>query len=126
MDYQEIFGIAYERPRMLGLDGSYVAAAAFVTGCDAGNSWRLLDGFSEWLAVELGEGANLSWQALVLRHALPNGPWKSPAEPLGSDDNSKVVSTLFRLLNEFWDARESDGLAAIFSGYAEVFSGQRR
>lgn len=29
-DYQEISSLARERPRMLGLGGSYVAAAAFV------------------------------------------------------------------------------------------------
>ncbi|MGW7140666.1 hypothetical protein [Streptomyces xanthophaeus] len=124
MDYQEVFSLAHERPRMLGLDGSYVAAAAFVNGCDAGNSWRLLDGFSEWLAVELGDGANLSWQALVVRHALPNGLWKSPADPLGHEDNLAAVSTLFRLLGEFWGIRQRDGLAGIFSRYAEVFIGQ--
>ncbi|WP_415940254.1 hypothetical protein [Streptomyces sp. 039-1] len=123
MDYQEIFVLARERPRMLGLDGSFMAAAAFVTGCDAGNSWRLLDGFSEWLSTELGDGANLSWQALVIRHALPNGPWKSPTDPLEGGDNSAAVEALFRLLGEFWDTRQKNGLAGIFAQYSDAFGG---
>ncbi|MFD9219524.1 hypothetical protein ACFWDI_05725 [Streptomyces sp. NPDC060064] len=105
MDFQELFRTARERPKMLGLDGSYVTVAAFVNGCDAGNSWRLLDGFAEWLAAELGEGTNLSWQALILRYALPNGPRPSPTSPLSARDNSRAVETLFRLLDEYLDIK---------------------
>ncbi|UWS71482.1 hypothetical protein [Streptomyces noursei] len=126
MDYQDIFSLARERPRMLGLDGSFVTAAAFVGGCDAGNSWRLLDGFSEWLAVELGDGANLSWQALVIRHALPDGPRRSPSGPLDGEDNSMAVETLFRLLEEFWDIRERDGLSVIFARHSDAFGNPGR
>lgn len=121
MDYKEVFALACERPKMFGLDGSYVAAAAFVNGCDAGNDWRLLAGFREWLAVELQDGRNLSWQALVIRHAFPSGPWKSPTELLGNDDNSTAVGTLFRLLGEFWDFRQGSGLSEIFLRYFGVF-----
>ncbi|WP_147268083.1 hypothetical protein [Spongiactinospora rosea] len=124
MDYLEVFNIARQRPRMLGLDDSFLAATAFVAGCDAGNSWRLLDGFSEWLATNLEDGANLSWQALVIRHALPNFPQKYPAEPLGDEENVAAVEALFSLLAEFWDTREKDGLAEIFSRFSEVFGGR--
>ncbi|WP_433183569.1 hypothetical protein [Actinoallomurus sp. CA-150999] len=121
MDYEEVFSLAHERPRMLGLDGSYAAAAAFVNGCDAGNAWRLLDGFSEWLAVELGEGANLSWQALVIRHAVSVGRWRSPSARLSDAENSVAVDTLFRLLREFLNVRNKDGLAKIFVRYSALF-----
>ncbi|GAA3688223.1 hypothetical protein GCM10022267_88710 [Lentzea roselyniae] len=122
MDYVETFRMARDRPRMLGLDGSFVAAAAFVNGCDAGNSWRLLDGFGEWLAAGLGDGANLSWQALVVRHSLPGGSPNSPAElVLGEQENSVVVARLFELLEEFWDVRQKRGLAEIFAQYTKVF-----
>jgi hypothetical protein len=123
MDYLDIFKMARERPRMLGLDGSFVAASAFVAGCDAGNSWRLLDGFSEWLATKLRDGANLSWQALVIRHAARNGVVKSSAGISDSDENSAVVDVLFDLLAEFWNERQKVGLAEIFMKNAEVFDG---
>lgn len=121
MDYVEIFRMARDRPGMLGLDGSFVAAAAFVNGCDAGNSWRLLDGFGEWLATGLGDGANLSWQALVVRRSLLGGSPNSPAELVGEQENSVAVARLFELLEEFWDVRRKRGLAEIFAQYSKVF-----
>ncbi|SMD25207.1 hypothetical protein [Lentzea albidocapillata] len=121
MDYLEIFKMARDRPRMLGLDGSFVAAAAFVNGCDAGNSWRLLDGFREWLATGLGDGANLSWQALVVRHSLSGGSPNSPAELVGEGENSVAVARLFELLEEFWEVRQKRSLAGIFAQYTKVF-----
>ncbi|WP_086668476.1 hypothetical protein [Lentzea kentuckyensis] len=125
MDYLDIFKMARERPRMLGLDGSFAAASAFVAGCDAGNSWRLLDGFSEWLAMNLGDGVNLSWQALVVRHAALGERVKSPGDISGNEENSAAVEVLFDLLVEFWNVRQEIGLAEIFAKHAEIFGGDR-
>ncbi|MFB9832677.1 hypothetical protein ACFFNX_10810 [Actinoallomurus acaciae] len=121
MDYRELFRQAFRRPMMFGLDGSFAGATAFVNGCDAGNAWRLLDGFSEWLAVGLGHGQNLSWQALILRHALPDGPWGSPIAKLDNRRNGLAVNALFDLLNEFLEFRDENGLAVIFARYFEMF-----
>lgn len=121
MNYKEVFDAARRRPGMLGLDGSYVAASAFIAGCDAGNAWRLLDGFKEWLASELGEGRNLTWQALVLRHSLVGGSDQGLSRLSQGEADVVAVETLFRLLEEFWTARDASGLGWIFARYESIF-----
>lgn len=105
---------------MLGLDGSFMAAAAFVCGCDAGNSFRLLDGFREWLASKIGDGANLSWQSLVLRCAFPSDRF-SAGVPRDEDEEAIATETLFELIEEFFEIRQNDGLMNIFIEYAARF-----
>jgi hypothetical protein len=120
VNYQELFDAVRKRPLMFGLDGSYSSYCAFITGCDAGNSFCLLYGFREWLFLRLKKGANFSWQTLVVELALPGAQLESPSAPLDSDTNSIVVGALFDLLREFFRDRESRGLVEIIGEYIEL------
>ena len=116
MNYRELFSLVHERPGMYGLDGSFKHFYIFVMGCDAGTSWSLLAGFREWLIVQLNEGDNLVWPALVELIALPSR--KQICEPLDADENTAAVETLFRLLDEFLELRKGyQGLPNIFQEY---------
>ena len=100
-------------PARHGLDGSYATTTAFLLGLDAGSSWSMLTGFQEWLVVRLGKGHDLTWPVLV-RHLTPGG-W---AHPLSAQADTAAVTTLHRLIGEFFTTREQpDGLARIFRDY---------
>ncbi|TKA10942.1 TniQ family protein [Actinacidiphila oryziradicis] len=100
-------------PARHGIDGTFATATAFILGLDAGTSWHMLTGFQEWLVVRLGRGHDMTWAALV-RHLAPGG-WIHPLTPRAETD---AVITLYRLLSEFFHARERpDGLARIFRDY---------
>lgn len=120
MDYPEYFSVAHRSPAALGLDGSFVTAAAFVSGCDVGSSWRLLDGSREWLVLELGRGLNLGWQPLVLLNVMPSGFRKSSTAKLDSEENAIAIDGLFRLLRTFWEVRNVHGLEWIQVRYAAL------
>ncbi|MBV9855152.1 MAG: hypothetical protein JOY82_11650 [Streptosporangiaceae bacterium] len=119
-DYRKLFADIQERPNSYGLDGSYAQAVAFIMGCDAGNSWGLLTGFREWLAMKVGHGTNLGWPALVLRAAFPPPPVIVPADTLDETQEAHAVGTLFSLLDDFLETRSgSSGPALIFTEYAK-------
>jgi hypothetical protein len=79
----------------------------------------LLAGFREWLIVKLGCGNNLSWCALVLELTFPDA--ESPRQQLlHNGSQERAVRSLFELLEEFWQERETpDGLRRIYLAYQE-------
>ncbi|MYW05609.1 hypothetical protein [Streptomyces sp. SID3343] len=119
MDYPRLFERVSAHPRGFGVDETYQSVAAFVNGCDGGNSWQLLNGFREWLVMELGYGSNLPWQGLVLKLALPDRERTSIYEALEPQVDEVVRAKLFELLEEFWRFRESCGLERIYFDYRE-------
>ncbi|WP_157978990.1 MULTISPECIES: hypothetical protein [Nocardia] len=118
MDYRQLFVEISKRPGIYGLDGSFGQFVAFLNGVDAGNDWRLLTGFREWLVVRLGDGNNLVWSGLVLHLAFPSqqSGWRElVADP---QDNRIAVDMLFGLLDEFLTRRTEHGeLVRIFDEY---------
>jgi hypothetical protein len=115
MDYRELFSQVHRRSGMFGLDGSFKMATAFVTGCDAGNAWCLLNGFREWLVVKLGHGNNLAWPGVVLQICFPNEPSAWAPYSLDEQHDPAATEALFALLDEFLEVRgQHDGLRRIF------------
>lgn len=111
--YRALLTAVRREPTRHGLDGTFTTTTAFVLGLDAGSNWNMLAGFQEWLVVRRGAGHDLTWPILV-RHLAPGG-W---VHPLTQQADTAAVTTLHRLLGEFFDAREqSDGLARIFRDY---------
>ncbi|WP_406510588.1 TniQ family protein [Streptomyces sp. NBC_00212] len=111
--YRTLLTAIRRDPARHGLNGSYATTTAFLLGLDAGSSWSMLTGFQEWLVVRLGKGHDLTWPVLV-RHLAPGG-W---VHPLSAPADTAAVTTLHRLIGEFFTTREQpDGLARIFRDY---------
>ncbi|MFP1624188.1 hypothetical protein ACLB9X_03005 [Streptomyces sp. 5K101] len=111
--YRALLAALQRDPVRHGLDGTFATNTAFILGLDAGTSWNMLTGFQEWLVVRLGRGHDLTWPVLV-RHLAPSG-W---THPLTSQADAEALTTLYRLLREYFDQREqTDGLATIFKDY---------
>jgi hypothetical protein len=103
---------------MLGLDGSFGQAAAFLEGVNAGQGGSWLAGFREWLIVQAGVGFNLTWRGLVLHLAFPSGLVGGAGSPLSEDDDKVVTAVLFRELDKFLEIRNTaDGLVKIYDLY---------
>lgn len=117
-DCRELFALVAKRPRMYLIRDDYATTVAYIDGCDAGNARTLLTGFREWLVPQLGCGDNHVWWSLVLKIALPDGH-DSPAS-LPPDADLVAKQTLFRLLDEFLELRQSlDSLRTIFAVYEQ-------
>lgn len=94
---------------------AYTDFCNFITGYDAATSYFLLEGFREWLIVQLGEESSLAWPGLVEMVVERDAP---PHLHSDTDYNALKVEALFRLLDEFLELREKrNGLAKIFSDY---------
>ncbi|GAB1688359.1 hypothetical protein [Krasilnikovia sp. M28-CT-15] len=106
MELWEFLDHLQRRPGMWGLDGSFGQYAAFLEGYGTAEG-RALEGWREWLVVQLDGGNNLGWQGLVHRLALPD--WEPGYLPLDEVQDKAVVVALFRLLNQFVAERESGG-----------------
>jgi hypothetical protein len=120
MDYRKLMADVHQRANAYGLDGTYGQAVAFITGCDAGNDWGLLAGFPQWLAVKVGQGANLAWPVLVLRLAFPSQTGPLTAQSLSPQHNDHAVATLFGLLDEFLEVRQGPhGVISVLAPYFE-------
>lgn len=99
---------------------TYSAVAAFVRGYDTACEGGVLVGFREWLALRLGAGWNLVWEALVLRVAFPDVESPEAAVSASADSERRAIDTLFALIAEFDDVRERDApgaLTTIFARY---------
>jgi hypothetical protein len=88
---------------------TFSTATAFLNGYDQALSGRMLDGFREWLILQIGQESNLTWSGLVL-------------ELLGDSDAQgdpeKLIDELFALLDRFITVRDAhDGLRRIFVQY---------
>ncbi|MEU8222520.1 hypothetical protein [Kribbella sp. NPDC048915] len=88
---------------MFGIDGSFRTYTAFLRGYQyAFDHPTWLDEFHSWLVGSLGTGANLGWEALILRIAFPDDPekWRYLA-PLSVAEDGAVCRTLFDRLRAF-------------------------
>jgi hypothetical protein len=124
VDYPKLFEAARENPEGLGIEPSYQAVTAFLIGCNAGNSGHLLDGFREWLSMELGYGSEYAWPELVLRITFPEGGRISTSERLDPDSDAAARAKLFELIGNFWEIRGPRGLPEIFFDYKAFLAQQ--
>ncbi len=124
MDLKRTLELLRDHPAVLGVDGSFGQAAAFIEGVNVGQQGGMLAGFREWLVFRAGDGANLNWRGLLLRLALPDG-YQGGLAGLSSDDEQKLIGMLFDQLGEFLAARESaDGLLRIYDAYLKWLRNQ--
>lgn len=70
---------------------------AFLVGLDIGDSYRLLDGFREYLLLRLGEESSVWWPGLAIKASAPHALLR-PSSP---DDDRAAVDGILRLLDEF-------------------------
>lgn len=121
MDYQSLFQDLRRRPNAYGLSGGFGEYVAFINGCDAGNEWGLLVGFPEWLELETGIGANLTWEAQILTEAsIPHTVELRRDTP----ENSAAVTLLFDRLISFLSARGGRGsISALISRHSRSRDG---
>ncbi len=107
-----------KRPGMYLPVVEFDVAAGLIQGFDLASSGGLLVGFREWLVLKLGYGNNLAWPGLVFRLAFPDSA--SCQHPIPGEQQKCAVDSLFGLLEEFWQERESDhGLRRIYLRYQE-------
>jgi len=106
-----------QHPGMYLSPVEFDVVAAFLQGFHVATCSGLLEGFREWLVVKLGHGSNLAWSQLALHLAFPDAP--SPRQRLSEHGGQQhAVEVLFRLLEEYWQAKESpQGLRRIFVDY---------
>ncbi|MER6768184.1 hypothetical protein ABT389_00220 [Streptomyces bacillaris] len=121
MEYRQLFTDVRRRPGSYGLSGSFREAVAFINGCDAGNSWGLLVGFREWLALKAETEANLAWPFLILKIAkIPAGDSEAGVQFSGADE-AKSLEVLFEELDSFLSARNGvHGATVIIAKYLEA------
>jgi hypothetical protein len=122
LPFNDLLSAVRARPQMFGLDGSYDAYVAFLTGLDLGNAGGVLRGFKEWLTVRTGRPSSLAWTALVRRIALGVGANENLPRTLGPDQEREAVDGLFRLLDEFRRECQSSPseLARMYSRYTAL------
>jgi hypothetical protein len=93
---------------MYGLDQGYVTLAAFIGGCDAATRGRLLEGFSDWVAVRSFDmsRSSLAWWSLVAARELPDILEGSKTfRDLSEDQSAAACAELLKLLDEFLGER---------------------
>lgn len=123
MDYRQLFADIRRRPGSYGLSGSFREAVSFINGCDAGNSWGLLIGFPEWLALKANAGANLTWPALVLKLAEVELDGAETGRELPAPAEAKALDVLFAELDSFLASRNGPhGAAVIITRYLQARS----
>ncbi|GAA3831905.1 hypothetical protein GCM10022226_61330 [Sphaerisporangium flaviroseum] len=102
----EIVPLLRKYPGMFGLDNTFSSMAAFLRGFDVGTDHQALDGFCEMLADKIGDGANMSWEYLVLRLAFPdNSQLWDKNRSRENNEEGLANDLLFDLLHEFIDSR---------------------
>ncbi|GAA3472370.1 hypothetical protein GCM10018965_069230 [Nonomuraea roseola] len=93
------------RPGAYGLDGSYRLFTTYIAGFDAGGGHTLLEGFREWLIVQVNGANNLVWEALVLMLAFPGETGLSSVR-VDEERNAVAVGVLFDALERFLADRD--------------------
>ena len=97
---------------------------AFLLGVNAANNNLILEGFREWLIPKLGHGSNLPWSELVLYLVFPDADFPRHCLKQQTDEKN-AFDVLFKLLQEFWQERESSyGLRWIYLKYQKWVSKQ--
>ncbi|MFJ9792409.1 hypothetical protein [Streptomyces globosus] len=120
MEYRRLFADVRKRPGSYGLNGSFREVVAFINGCDAGNSWGLLVGFREWLALKADTEANLAWPFLILKIAKVAAAGSEVGLELSDSEEVKALEVLFEELDSFLTARNgSHGAAVVIAKYLE-------
>jgi hypothetical protein len=120
MEYRQLFADVRRRPDSYGLSGSFREAVAFINGCDAGNSWGLLVGFREWLALKAHTEANLAWPFLVLEVAQVAAGDPEAGMELSDADEAKALEVLFEELDSFLTARNgAHGATVVIAKYLQ-------
>ncbi|MFH9651111.1 hypothetical protein ACIOHR_20065 [Streptomyces anulatus] len=121
MEYRQLFADVRRRPGSYGLSGSFWETVAFISGCDAGNSWGLLIGFREWLALKADTEANLAWPFLVLKVAKVTAGDSGAGRELSGADEAKALEVLFEELDSFLSARNgAHGATVIIAKYLKM------
>ncbi|MFF3018216.1 hypothetical protein [Streptomyces sp. NPDC057939] len=121
MEYRQLFADVMRRPGSYGLSGSFRETVAFINGCDAGNSWGLLIGFREWLALKVDAEANLAWPFLVLKIAKVTARSSGAEMELSGVDDVKALQVLFEELDSFLSARNgAHGATLIIAKYLKT------
>lgn len=85
------------------MDSRYATLAAFVEGYNQATGGSLLDGFAEWLAIEvLGEPSSLHWATLIT-HDRSAGLGRRGASltDLDQEEEELLITTLMRRIDEF-------------------------
>jgi hypothetical protein len=111
MSEREYFAAVGKRPGMFVGRPSFQALTAFLAGYDqnaARHGTPGLAGWHEWLVDRRGKDCNHAWPGQVLHLALPDG-WKDSGD-LSSENDTRAVAVLFRLLDEFLAYRENNVL----------------
>lgn len=124
-DYRVLFESVRRYRTQYLVRGTYEEVVAFVTGCDAGNSWCLLAGFREWLLVRFGGPRNLSWAMLVLQVAFPDRVELWDPDRIDGELGVRAINVLFDCLEQFLAERAAPGaLADLYSRYSAWLSTQ--
>lgn len=114
IDWGSVAEMSKNRPRMMGLDGSFREYVAFFNGVDVGGRSEVLGQFGNWIATRSGQGGwNIAWPLLVLRDAglnVNDANWHD----LDSAGNSLAVLKLFELLEEFLSSRADSGEPGLY------------
>ena len=101
-----------KRPGMYLPTNTYEAAVAFLLGYDAALKGGLLWAFREWLIIELKEGNNLSWPALV--EILVRRQVGVPTP----ESANQAIDLLFVTVDEFLrDRNKINGARTIYATY---------
>lgn len=97
---RELLRKVRQRPGMYGVGNNLREIHAFIHGLDAGTSYRLLDGFREFLILKTGGGENLGWPSLVNLLVIGASEHRSRS-PESPDEEQMVLDATFELLDEF-------------------------
>jgi hypothetical protein len=98
-----------DRPGMYVGCETFDGIVAFISGYDAALLNGFLVGFREWLIVRANDGSNLAWDGILTLLLSKSVDYK---------ESSQKQPGLFRLLEEFWAARNApDGLRRIYMEY---------
>jgi hypothetical protein len=91
---------------------TFDTVTALIQGVDMASQGGMLAGFREWLVIRLDGGSNLVWTALVKEIACSTSANESVTSEALIEQN--LINTTFRLLDEYWDDREKQGLRGIY------------
>lgn len=96
MDFRGLFSTLARRPRTILLDDRYATLVAFVQGCDTATEGVLLNGFQEWVGVQIvGGRSSLHWSKIIAKSHGPDTP------------DSELAQHLLRLLDTFLATKQN-------------------
>lgn len=112
-----------ERPSMFLTSVTFDTVTAYLSGYDAAKNGGLLIGLREWAISKLRFGNNLVWPSLMYQLIFPGRT--SSSNTIENADQQRAVESLFQLLREFFNERDSrDGLRQIYLRYSTWLESQ--